>query len=238
MNFAQYLKNTGITVSAKGAAAINQTGSAPKLVLAYPVPELTPDGTCSISHTLANKPYDLRPILGVTTPAIKTKAEAKLTSLHRLLNAAQLVVKADWIGIYQATYNLNGKSVLVKLAYQGTPSRAEFPLTEEFAQLSNNTTVGLSGKAVIINDVATHRGPYYVCDGAVQSEACLPIFDTSGKKVVGIVDAESFSKHHFDETKIRQIANLCHTLTAYIPVNASWNNSKSLGITTYPAIER
>ena len=32
-------------------------------------------------------------------------------------------------------------------AYVGAPSRAEFPLTEEFARTSNNSTVGLSGKA-------------------------------------------------------------------------------------------
>ena len=32
-------------------------------------------------------------------------------------------------------------------------------------------------------------GPYYVCDGKVNSELCAPIFSADGDMVVGIIDA-------------------------------------------------
>ena len=74
--------------------------------------------------------------------------------------------------------------MLVKLSYFGAPSRAEFPLTDEFAAISNNSTVGLSGKARIINDVPaylTKGGEYYTCDPKVLAEACIPLFDAQGQ---------------------------------------------------------
>ena len=46
--------------------------------------------------------------------------------------------------------NAAGIPVLVKLAYVGRPSRAEFPLTKEFAEKSTNSTVGLTGRATVI----------------------------------------------------------------------------------------
>ncbi len=87
---------------------------------------------------------------------------------------------------------------LVKLAYRGTPSRAEFPLTEEFASHSNNSRVGLSGHARIIQDVAAYvalGGEYYTCDPTVQAEACVPVLDCYN--VVGIIDLETQTKQHF-----------------------------------------
>jgi hypothetical protein len=42
---------------------------------------------------------------------------------------------------------------LMKLAYTGAPSRAYFPLTEEFAKSSNNSTVAMTGNTGIIQDV-------------------------------------------------------------------------------------
>ncbi len=40
---------------------------------------------------------------------------------------------------------------LVKEAYVGEPSRAYFPLTEEFALTSNNSTAALRQHAIVIN---------------------------------------------------------------------------------------
>jgi len=67
-----------------------------------------------------------------------------------------------------------GRGVLVKEAYVGEPSRAEFPLTESFAERSNNSSVGLSGEAVLVEDVAEHDGPYYECDDSVRSGSAVP----------------------------------------------------------------
>ena len=41
----------------------------------------------------------------------------------------------------------------VKLAYVGRPSRAEFPLTRAFAEGSSNSTVGLTGRALYVDDL-------------------------------------------------------------------------------------
>ncbi len=105
--------------------------------------------------------------------------------------------------------------MLVKLAYRGLPSRAEFPLTPDFATNSNNSTVGLSGQGRVIEDVDEYvagGGAYYTCDGDVQSEACLPLFSAhpapspspspspahlTTPAVIGIIDAESTHKKFF-----------------------------------------
>jgi L-methionine (R)-S-oxide reductase len=89
--------------------------------------------------------------------------------------------------------------VLLKLAYRGLPSRAEFPLTEEFKAFSNNSTVALEGRGRVIGDVLDHvrdGGAYYICDGEVRSEACLPLRAADGS-VIGIIDAESTIPHFF-----------------------------------------
>src|SRR4029077_4003415 len=93
----------------------------------------------------------------------------------------------------QKRVNAAGEPVLVKVSYVGRASRAEFPLTTEFAQRSTNSTVGLTGRSTVIDDVSKHveaGGGFYVCDDGVQSEACVPILD-GAYQVVGIVDAEA-----------------------------------------------
>jgi len=186
--------------------------------LSYKVPVLSPDGTCNVGHGLADKPYDLRPILGITTEVQEQRVLAQLEALHGLLEGAQQTLQADWIGIYQKAVNAQGVPVLIKLVYQGEPSRAEFPLTEEFAELSNNTTVGLSGKGVVIRSVRDYQGAYYTCDNKVNSEACLPIYNVDFTEVIGIVDAESFQDGYFDEYKLAIVAKLCQQLSGYLPL--------------------
>jgi putative methionine-R-sulfoxide reductase with GAF domain len=215
--FTNYVQKSGVSANEVDDIVPVATSRA---VLEYRVPVLTPDGTCSAGDDLASDPYDLRPILGVT-PAQEKRALAGLEQLHGLIEGAQQTLHADWIGVYQKAVNAEGIPVLVKLAYQGSPSRAEFPLTEAFAELSNNSTVGLSGKGVVIRSVAEHQGAYYVCDGNVNSEACLPIYNQDFTEVVGIVDAEAFTDGHFDGDNLATVVKLSQQLSDYLPLTLS-----------------
>ena len=181
----------------------------------YSIPMLTEDGTCSIVDQLAPVPYDLTPILGGRSET----TTRRLSLLERLVERVQETTGADWVGVYQRRRNPAGEEVLVKLAYVGLPSRAEFPLTREFAERSTNATVGLTGRATVIEDVSKHveaGGGFYVCDDGVQSEACLPILDAS-LSVAGIVDAEAKPKGFFGAERLAVIAALAIVAPAILP---------------------
>ena len=152
----------------------------PGSLYTYRVPMLTEDGACSIVDELAPVPYDLAAILGGRTE----QTTRRLALLARLVERAQETTGAEWVGIYQRRTHAAEAPVLVKVAYVGRPSRAEFPLTREFAERSTNSTVGLTGRATVIDDVPRHveaGGGFYVCDDGVQSEACVPILDPRGE---------------------------------------------------------
>ena len=108
----------------------------------------------------------------------------------------------EWIGIYRKVEH-NGVPNLVKEAYVGSISRAYFPLTEEFAKNSNNSTVAMTKTAIYISNTRamTSDTPYYTCDMKVQSEFCLPILD-SNDQVIGIIDAEAWRPNAFSDTAI------------------------------------
>jgi L-methionine (R)-S-oxide reductase len=181
----------------------------------YPVPMLSDDGSCSLINELSPTPYDLTGILGGRHEAINRK----LLLLNQLVEYATQTTGADWLGIYQARTNKMQQNLLVKLAYRGRPSRAEFPLTPEFAKGSTNSTVGLSGSARVIDDVAAYTaegGGFYVCDDAVQSEACLPLFDESGK-ILGIIDAEAAPKNFFNPERISSLIAVALIAPALLP---------------------
>jgi len=181
----------------------------------YAVPMLTEDGTCSIGDEMAPVPYDLAAILGGRTE----QATRRLALLERLVERAQETTGADWVGIYQRRVNPAGVPVLVKLAYVGRPSRAEFPLTREFAERSTNSTVGLTGRATVIEDVSQHveaGGGFYVCDAGVQSEACLPIL-AEGREVAGIVDAEAKPRGFFGAERLAVVAALALVAAPVLP---------------------
>ena len=187
----------------------------PDSLYTYPVPMLTEDGTCSVVDQMAPTPYDLGAILGGRTD----QATRRLALLERLVERAQETTGADWVGIYQRRVKASGAPVLVKLAYIGRPSRAEFPLTHEFAARSTNSTVGLTGRATVIADVSKHveaGGGFYVCDDGVQSEACLPILDEA-RQVVGIVDAEARPRAFFEAHRLAVIAALAIVAAAVLP---------------------
>lgn len=167
----------------------------PAIQWQYQVPELGEGGACSLFGQLADEAYDLTAILGGKT-ATNLQLLQQMTAISAFYQAHS---HSDWFGIYQRRVNPQGETVLVKLCYFGAPSRAEFPLTEEFAAISNNSTVGLSGKARIINDVPAYLqqgGEYYTCDPKVLAEACIALYDDAGQ-VVGIIDSEAFQKELF-----------------------------------------
>ena len=180
----------------------------------YPVPMMTEDGACSVVDQMAPVPYDLAGILGGRSE----QTTRRLALLERLVERAQETTGADWIGIYQRRTGPAGP-VLVKLAYIGRPSRAEFPLTRAFAERSTNSTVGLTGRATVIDDVSKHveaGGGFYVCDDGVQSEACVPILDER-REVAGIVDAEAKPKGFFSGERLTVVAALAMVAAAVLP---------------------
>ncbi len=183
----------------------------------YPVPELGEGGTCSLFGELSPTPFDLNKALRANELAILNKVQA-------IVDWVKVHTNVDWFGVYLARQedsylHTENNKVLTKLAYFGAPSRAEFPLNEQFSKLSNNVSVGLTGQARVINDVAHHRaegGEYYTCDPKVKSELCLPIFTpehyglqfnenkifptaSEPQKIVGIIDAECFVTDYFDK---------------------------------------
>ena len=187
----------------------------PASLYTYSVPMLSEDGACSVVDELAPVPYDLAPILGGRSE----QATRRLALLERLVERAQETTGADWVGIYQKRVNPAGVTVLVKVAYVGRPSRAEFPLTQEFAERSTNSTVGLTGRATVIDDVGKHvesGGGFYVCDDGVQAEACVPVLDDA-RQVAGIVDAEAKPKGFFGAERLAVVAALAIVASAVLP---------------------
>jgi putative methionine-R-sulfoxide reductase with GAF domain len=181
----------------------------------YQVPMLSEDGACSLIEEMAPTPYDLTAILGGRHDA-NTR---KLKLLNQLVEHATQLTGSDWLGIYQARPNAMREAVLVKLAYRGRPSRAEFPLNENFARGSTNSTVALSGHAKVIDDVAAYTaegGAFYVCDDAMQSEACVPLFDEGGT-VIGIIDAEAQPKDFYNADRMANIVAMSLVAPALLP---------------------
>ena len=181
-------------------------------LLTYKVPALGEGGTCSIAGVYEEEPYDLTKTFekNGTEPEEYIPLVGKLNAIVELLHDT---TGADWTGIYKKLKTDSGLA-LVKLAYRGNPSRAEFPLTKEFAETSNNSTVGLSGKAVLANSINSHKEdgkPYYVCDIEVKSELCVPIFSKEGE-VIGIIDVESFKENFFDSETVLKVAIVCALL--------------------------
>ncbi len=181
----------------------------------YQVPMLTADGACSIVDRLAPVPYDLAAILGGRSE----QTTRRLALLERLVERAQETTGSAWVGVYQRRMNSAGVPVLVKLAYVGRASRAEFPLTREFAAKSTNSTVGLTGRATVIDDVGKHveaGGGFYVCDDGIQSEACVPILDEQ-RDVIGIVDLEATQRGFFGADRLAVAAALALVAAAVLP---------------------
>ncbi len=195
-------------------ASIPATPHALSRLYAYPVPKLSADGTCSLVGELESKPYDLADALG----GRGMRSTLSLMVLAGFLDRALENTTIDWLGVYQARARQAGRA-LVKLAARGSPSRAEFPLTEDFKARSTNVTVAMSGRAKVIADVQAHAkagGAYSECSPTVRSEACLPIFGSDGA-VVGIIDAEHSTVDAFDDEKLGWLAALACEAPGHLP---------------------
>jgi putative methionine-R-sulfoxide reductase with GAF domain len=195
-------------------ASLPATPSALSRLYSYRVPKLSADGSCSLVNELEPTPYDL----GRTLGGRDLRTSLSLLVLHSLLDKCVEVTQAAWLGVYQARELESGRT-LVKLAYRGRESRAEFPLTEAFAAKSTNATVGLTGKARVLADVRAHvaaGGGYYECDPAVQAEVCVPVFTETGA-LVGIIDAEATQAGFFNDERLAAVVALALEVQAHFP---------------------
>lgn len=215
----RYLPHTPVIAKAiqgiMGAMGVLPADFALDTLYTYPVPVQSEDGSCSLIDELSPTPYDLSAILA----GRKDATTRKLLLLNQVAEHATQMSGADWLGIYQARQNHKDEPVLVKLAYRGRPSRAEFPLTSDFAKSSTNSTVGLEGSARVIDDVAAYvaeGGGFYVCDDAVQSEACIPLFDEAGK-IIGIIDAEAAPTQFFNAERMSTLVAVALVVPALLP---------------------
>ncbi|MFC3532945.1 GAF domain-containing protein [Vogesella facilis] len=216
---ASYLQRSGLTlplpVLQQGIATLQQALAQPATprsedeLYRYRVPKLGEGGSCSLVDELDAEPYDVSLWLGGRSAT----AAARLRALDALVQATLRLLPADWLGVY-CRFERDGLPRLVKLAYRGLPSRAEFPLHEDFALFSNNSRVGLSGRGAVIADVQAWQragGAYYECDPKVQSEVCLPVLAADGT-VLGILDAEDARAGFFDEQRQALLAALALAL--------------------------
>ncbi|NVK24645.1 MAG: GAF domain-containing protein [Gammaproteobacteria bacterium] len=190
----------------------------PEVKYSYPVPLLGEGGTCSLFGELSEHPFDLTTVL--TSPQLSLVAQCQ-----SIVDWVQQQSNVDWFGIYITLHN-NQDAALTKLAYFGEPSRAQFPLSKEFAAISNNTAVGLTGEKRVINNVqefVKQGGEYYTCDPKVKSELCYPIVSNKNNnseqqdaKILGIIDAESFSTDCFDQDQQALFSAVCEYLSERI----------------------
>lgn len=170
----------------------------------WEVPKLSAAGSCG--RTMEN--FSLLPIYGLSALSAEVASSAvmrRLALLHAICAQLAALCGADWLGLYRiiespaaAAPSAPGERCLVKEAYVGAPSRPFFPLTHAFAATSNNSTVAMTGAAIILPDTRALGGddPYYVCDARVRSELCAPILDSAGT-CIGILDAEAFAPEQF-----------------------------------------
>ncbi|MDX2013238.1 MAG: hypothetical protein SFW67_23785 [Myxococcaceae bacterium] len=230
MDLADYLSRAKVTVAEKAVqeaqrhlwavldearkASIPATPTSLNRLYTYKVPKLSADGTCSLVDELEDTPYDLADALG----GRGMRNTLSLMVLGGFLDACVQHTGLRWVGLYQVRERPAGRA-LVKLSARGAPSRAEFPLTDDFEQRSNNVAVARRGTGLVIQDVHAHvqaGGAYYECDPKVRSEACLPVFARDGS-VCGIVDAEHDSVGAFDEARLGWVVAVANEVTAHLP---------------------
>ncbi|EGG25240.1 hypothetical protein DFA_03488 [Cavenderia fasciculata] len=177
------------------------------------VPKLGDGGTCSLKHE--QETFNLETVIGKRSDQLSII----ISKLYKIVQQISNDTGSDWFGIYK-TYSVDNDKALIKLAYQGEISRPIFPLTDDFALISNNSTVGMTGTGRIITSLQEYDGPYYNCSDKVKSELCIPIFSaTNANQVIGIIDAESWKDKHFTPTLILDIATvallLSNTLSSF-----------------------
>lgn len=176
----------------------------------YPVPERGEDAD---GAGLADEPYNLAPVCGLEYDPERLRDHpntARLVALDETVRRLAEETNPDWLGVYRRATDPDGQDVLVKEAYVGKHSRAEFPLTASFADRSNTVAVARSGEAVVVDDVQDYDDPYYECDDSVRSECCCPVL--AGENVVGVVDAEAHEPGFFTDERVATVAGTCASL--------------------------
>ncbi|OCQ19930.1 histidine kinase [Pseudoalteromonas luteoviolacea] len=179
----------------------------------YQIPELGEGGSCSLFGNLQDAPFLLNEYIDNNE-----RNDALLSKLQAIVDFVHNQTGVDWFGIYQARL-IEDERQLLKLAYEGAPSRPLFPINEQFAATSNNIQTVMSEKSRIINDIPAYiaqGGEYYTCDPKVQSEVCLPLLDDNFE-CVGIIDAEAFSKDFFTADNLSVLVAACLKITHYLP---------------------
>lgn len=177
-------------------------------VLKFLQPELNPDGTCPIFKK-AGEYYDLR-----KWHKDSTNLFSFVKSLKLFAESVQKETNVGWFGIYI----LKNNNLLVKYAYAGEFSKAEFPVTAENLDKSVNANVAYYKKTIHIENVDQFDGPYYRCDAKVKSELCIPIL--SEDKCIGIIDCEDHRPGFFlnkIEDFIHYASDLKHFILTYLP---------------------
>ena len=212
--------------SAAAAAAPGLSAEALAALGSYRVPLISADGGCSLPDKLQPEPFGILSELTEGQGEAPACAVERLLALRSLCEALAAATGAQWCGVYElvpasersvAWGGSSAAPCLLKLAYTGAPSRPYFPLTAEFAEHSNNSTVGLTGCTAVYHDVRALRKemPYYSCDGKVRSEVCSPIFDSSSGSIIGIMDVEAFQPQAFLEpAKLAAVLAACEALGA------------------------
>jgi putative methionine-R-sulfoxide reductase with GAF domain len=179
----------------------------------YQIPELGEGGTCSLFGELQAEPFNLSNYIESTPSNIQS-----MLALSAIVKFVAEQGILDWFGIYQ-TRDIDTQRQLLKLSYFGNPSRPLFPVSKEYAKISNNAFVALSGEGRVINNVESYvqsGGEYYTCDPKVQAEVCLPIIDKHGQ-VLGIIDAEAFTQEVFTPEVLALLTAVCDVLPDYLP---------------------
>lgn len=190
-----------------------QHGLDTKAPLHYYVPVLGEGGSCSLFGHLQAEPFELSSVVNITDD----KNLERLNCLQAIVDCVVKESQVDWFGIYLKVTH-DSQQQLVKLAYFGAESRACFPLNETFAALSNNVKVGLSKRARVINDIPTYLtegGEYYTCDPKVLAESCLPLL-SGDNQLLGIIDAEAFKLHFFDDEQLALLIAACFVIPKYL----------------------
>jgi L-methionine (R)-S-oxide reductase len=216
--------------SARLEAALHRRIS--KNLTTYPIPKLSPEGVCSLPMEMEEKEFDL-------TPFFTRSVNTDLQPLYSVTTWLKEASEADWAGVYGIydgphvpALGEDHPPILLKLAYDGKPSRGWFPISADFAKRSNNVTSVLQGKVILINDVKAHLaagGSYYECDPLVQSELCFPIYHEG--RSVGLIDLEGLRKNQFNEKDV-WLATLAAEKLAPLLARLPWQQKASASLKT------
>ena len=113
-----------------------------------------------------------------------------------------------WVGLYDVDH---AEGLVKNIAWsgEGAPEYPIFPLTKGL------TSSAISFRRTInVGDVASDPR-YLTALGSTRSEIIVPVFDASGKSVIGTIDVESEKENAFDAATQSLLELAAGTLRAY-----------------------